>query len=66
MKMVINGEDRNFLPGLTVHNLLLEMGIVPESIIVEHNGQFVQRSEFATTAISDGDTLELIQFVGGG
>ncbi|MGB6063856.1 MAG: sulfur carrier protein ThiS [Desulfomonilaceae bacterium] len=66
MRIVVNGEDRSFAPGLTVHNLLLEMGIVPETIIVEHNGQFVQRSEFKTTAISDGDSLELIQFVGGG
>ena len=66
MRIVVNGEDLSFPPGLTVHNLLLEMGIVPETIIVEHNGQFVLRSEFKTTAILDGDSLELIQFVGGG
>ncbi len=35
-------------------------------LIAERNGGLVRDSEFATTPVSDGDQIELIQFIGGG
>lgn len=66
MKIVVNGKVVACRDRLTVQDLLMEMGLVPGTVIVERNAGFVQRSEFQTTMVSDGDSLELIQFVGGG
>ncbi len=66
MKMVVNGKAVVCRDRLTIQDLLMEMGLVPGTVIVERNAGFVQRSEFQTTMVSDGDSLELIQFVGGG
>ena len=38
----------------------------PEKIVVERNRDIVPAGTFAETALQDGDTLELLQFVGGG
>ncbi len=66
MKIVVNGKAVVCRDRLTIQDLLMEMGLVPGTVIVERNAEFVQRSEFQITMVSDGDSLELIQFVGGG
>ena len=66
MKIVVNGEALICRDGLTIQDLLKEMGVVPGTVIVERNAGFVQRSEFQTATVSEGDSLELIKFVGGG
>jgi thiamine biosynthesis protein ThiS len=66
MKIVVNGKALTCDDDLTVQDLLMEMGLTPSAIIVERNAGFVQRSDFQTTTLSEGDSLELIQFVGGG
>ena len=35
-------------------------------VAVEHNGAILRREDFSTTALSDGDKLEVVRFVGGG
>lgn len=40
--------------------------LLPEKIVVERNRDIVPAGTFAETALQDGDTLELLQFVGGG
>lgn len=66
MNIVVNGKTLTCGDHLTVHDLLKEMGLVPETVIVERNAGFVQRSAYQTTIVSEGDSLEFIQFVGGG
>ncbi len=66
MNIVVNGKTRICRDNLTIHDLLTEMGLVPETVIVERNAGFVQRSEYQTTMVSEGDSFEFIKFVGGG
>ncbi len=66
MNVVVNGEKRICRDHLTIHDLLKEMGLVPESVIVERNAGFIQRAAYQSTIVSEGDSLEFIQFVGGG
>jgi sulfur carrier protein len=66
MNIVVNGEALVCRDHLTVHDLLMEMGLVPETVIVELNTGFVQRSQYQTTIVSEGDSFEFIKFVGGG
>ncbi len=62
----LNGEDREIPAGLDVRALLLELGLKPEMIVVEHNREILSRESYPDVAVSSGDTLELVHFVGGG
>ena len=62
----INGELRQVRPGLTVRDLLGELGVRVEGVAVEINRDVVRRQDHATCAIAAGDRIEIVQFVGGG
>jgi len=66
MNIVVNGKNLTCSDGLTVYGLLVELRLTPDAILVERNTQILQRSAYATTMVSEGDSLELIHFVGGG
>ena len=52
--------------GRTVAGLLDELGVHPRMVVVEHNREILDRSAYGTSPIREGDTLELVHFVGGG
>lgn len=66
MKIKINGELRDLSPPLTVADYLATLDLEPERVAVEHNHRILPRENFAGARLADGDTLEIIQFVGGG
>jgi thiamine biosynthesis protein ThiS len=66
MKLKINGEDREVDDGLTLTALLNSLQIRPARVVVERNREIVPRESYHATLINDGDTLEIVHFVGGG
>jgi thiamine biosynthesis protein ThiS len=66
MDLVINGETRDFASKLTVASLLDHLGMKQDRVAVELNREIVPRSQWPETQLSDGDRLEIVQFVGGG
>jgi sulfur carrier protein len=66
MNIIVNGKDLACSEGLTVHGLLVELGLKPDAIVVELDAEILPRAAYATTTVSDGDSLEFIHFVGGG
>jgi sulfur carrier protein len=66
MHLTVNGESREATEGLTVRGLidLLDLGGGP--VAVERNGEVVPRAEHTSTALADGDIVEVLHFVGGG
>ena len=64
--MKINGKDHPCKPEMTIRLLLTELGHDPQRVAVEKNGQIVPRACFADEALCDADTVEIVQFVGGG
>ncbi|WP_026940629.1 sulfur carrier protein ThiS [Hellea balneolensis] len=67
MNLFINGEEHHELPEpLTVHGLILHLGLPEKKIAIERNREIVSKSTFETTELSDGDRLEIIHFIGGG
>lgn len=64
--MKVNGETVLCSDGLTVAALLTERGHDPQHVAVEKNGDIVPRARFAEETLCDTDTLEIVQFVGGG
>lgn len=65
MHIEVNGEGRE-TASATILDLIGELQLDPRKVAVELNLEIVPRSLHATTAISDGDKIELVQFVGGG
>lgn len=66
MKIIVNEKNLTCPEDTTVHDLLVKLGFLPNAILVERNGEFVLRSLYSTTVLTEGDSLELIKFVGGG
>jgi thiamine biosynthesis protein ThiS len=66
VEVTVNGEPRTLGPGATVADLVAALGLGPRRIAVEVNRSVVPRAEYAATALGDGDTVEIIHFVGGG
>jgi thiazole synthase len=61
----LNGESRT-TTAPDIAALVRELGLAPEKVAVEHNGEIAPRSRLAKTALADGDSLEIVHFVGGG
>lgn len=66
IEIVVNGDPRQVDPGTTVAALVASLGLASEHVAVERNRVIVPRAEHAETALSAGDTLEIVTFVGGG
>lgn len=65
LSLTVNGEPRRAAPG-TVADLVRSLELDPAKVAVERNGLIVPRSTFAEVALTDGDVLEIVHFVGGG
>jgi sulfur carrier protein len=66
ISITVNGRARAVRTPATVHSLIAELGLEGKRIAVERNGEIVPRSRHGTTALADGDTLEIVGAVGGG
>jgi len=49
-----------------VAQLLQELGIRPGRVVVELNRDVVSRESHDTTFLKEGDSIEIVHFVGGG
>ena len=50
----------------SLQKFLLEQGLLPRSVVVEHNGEAVAPSEFPRRQVQAGDRLEIVNIVAGG
>ena len=66
MRVTINGVERE-LPGpRTVGQLLDDLDLPVVRVAVEVNYELVNRGEYDSAPICDGDRIEIVTFVGGG
>ena len=63
---MINGEHTQVTSGATLGELLKELELDPRAVVVEHNRKIVRRAGLSDVTIAEGDTIELVHFVGGG
>ena len=61
----INGEEKN-LAGRVLADCLSEAGYNLARVAVERNGSIVPKGRYGDTVLAEGDTLEVVGFVGGG
>lgn len=64
--MVINGEKVTLNPETTVLELLKERDLRPEIVAVEINEEILPKEQYGTYKLSESDTIEIVQFMGGG
>ncbi len=63
--LTVNGETRR-TPAATIADLVRELGLKPEKVAVERNGEIAPRSTLEQVSLAEGDQLEIVHFVGGG
>ncbi len=66
MRIILNGQDVNISEGTSLVTLLEWEGLEPAVVVVELNGKILPAKDFENTILNDSDTLEVLQFVGGG
>jgi len=68
MKLHINGEDKIFESSspFTLAALVESLSMKPDRVAVELNRDIVPRDRWSDTVLKEGDSLEIVQFVGGG
>ena len=66
MKIIVNGEEHTYNAPLTVTILLQALNLRTEQVAVEVNLKILDRSNFPTWILQEGDTVEILSFIGGG
>jgi thiamine biosynthesis protein ThiS len=65
MNLKVNGEDRR-TEKQTLNELLEELGIMPDQVAVEVNLKIIKKADHYKYQLSEGDFIEIVNFVGGG
>ena len=66
IRVRLNGKERDVAAGHSVRSLVESLDLHPSLVVVELNREILARDAYGETPVRDGDTLELVHFVGGG
>lgn len=66
MNIIVNGRGMDVAEGLSVEALLAHLGVRREYTAVAVNRDVTPRSEYGSTALRDGDRVEIVRPIGGG
>jgi sulfur carrier protein len=62
----INGKRVELQQPAPLLEYLQQLGVDPRTVAVEHNGEIIDRSAYASVVLGDGDQVEIVRMVGGG
>lgn len=67
MKITVNEEQQEVRDGINISQLIKENNVAqPEMVSVQLNEEFVDRDDFETTVLKEGDVIDFLFFMGGG
>jgi sulfur carrier protein len=66
LKLTINGEKRDVEGITTVSGLLASFRLEKKILVIELNRKIIDRAAYGETLLKDGDSIEIVHFVGGG
>ncbi len=66
LNLTVNGDQRSVPSPATLTDLLTHLKLDPRMVVVELNREIVRRQFLADRQLKDGDSIELVHFVGGG
>lgn len=61
----INGKEKN-AAGIILADYLKDNGYNPDSIVIELNGEILNKSSYASVVLQENDVMEILMFMGGG
>lgn len=62
----INGKSIENIDGKTIAEYLSSSGYDAKRVAVELNGDILPKAQYDSTVLQDGDSVEIVSFVGGG
>ena len=66
-KIIVNGEYQEVQLPVTVSDIIKQLNVAqPEMVSVQVNEEFVEREEFDTLQLNEGDSIDFLYFMGGG
>jgi sulfur carrier protein len=66
MRVTANGKATEVEPASTVADFIRSRGLDPQFVVVERNGEPMERARYEDTPLAEGDRLELVRAVAGG
>lgn len=66
MVITINGRQKDLIQQASLKSIVEQFCKNSNRVIAELNGQVIRNNEWSQSILKDGDTLELVNFVGGG
>lgn len=66
MEVLLNGEKEALDKAYTITELLQKQGLNPAVVTVSLNGDIIGRDVFDSTTVKDGDSVDILMFMGGG
>ena len=66
IKITLNGKPQEITAGLTVTELLAKWKVKPELVTVEVNEEILQKLDYETASLKDGDRVNFVFYMGGG
>lgn len=66
MIITVNGKKQALTHTYTILDFLRSKEIEPKTVVVERNGDILNKSDWGTIELGDGDVLEILKLMGGG
>jgi sulfur carrier protein len=66
MRVTANGRELRVETGISLSSFIRSRGLDPRYVVVERNGEPVERARYDELELGDGDRLELVRAVAGG
>jgi sulfur carrier protein len=66
MNITANGKLTEITANSNINDFLKLKELKPETVIIEHNYEIIDRSRWQETILKENDNLEVLKFVGGG
>ncbi len=66
MNIIVNGESHSLESDASLEQLLVMLGLEGKRVAVEVNRDIVPRSDYDSFQLSENDTIEIVNAIGGG
>ncbi len=66
MKVIFNGEEKEFNNCKTVADLVSQIDSLPQLFVIEKNKNIIYKENYASELLNEGDSIEVVSFTGGG
>lgn len=66
MNITVNGTRWEVAEGVSLRDVVDQLGAQPEHVAVEYNGDIVDSGELGSLTVKSSDRVEVVRFVGGG